>query len=102
MSEYADEKRVETALERVRKDWAANPGSPAKVVGFTFTVGEDHHGDPAVYVTALLDDATTDEEWTSDNFDPIADRVRAAVADEGVDRFVYMRYRRPRDLTEAA
>lgn len=99
MGESADVKKIEHAVAEAAGHFAA---PPTKVVRSEFTVGEDQTGDPAVFVTVFLDDATRDEDWTSKNLDPIVDRIRQAVASTGVERFVYVRFLRPKDLSSEA
>ncbi|MEM8835466.1 MAG: hypothetical protein AAGD00_06565 [Planctomycetota bacterium] len=63
-------------------------------------VADDHDGDPAVYATVVLSESTTEEQWTSAILDPIADKIREAVAEVDRTRFVYVTYSRPSDLDE--
>ncbi len=73
-------------------------GRPPTVIGTRFELGSDQGGDPAVFVTVLLDEATKDEDWTSPKLDPSADRIRALLRGTGTARWPYVRFARPSDL----
>ena len=86
--------QIRDAIDATRKGLQSKPS----IVEVRFDLGEDSTGDPAVFVLALLDDETRDEDWTSTNLDPIADRLTEAVVATGVGRLVYVRFARPSDL----
>lgn len=70
---------------------------PPKVVGVMFELGQDEAGDPAAFITVLLDDDTPEKDWVSAKLDPIADTVRKAVHARGVERWPYVRFARRSD-----
>ncbi|MCC5785859.1 MAG: hypothetical protein EA423_07995 [Phycisphaerales bacterium] len=98
MTERREVELIRKALDAVKADWKTTP----KIVEIRFEIGDDHTGDPAVDVLVLIDNATKDEDWTSENLDPIADRVREEIEKLNIDRLVHVGYRRPDDLAEAA
>lgn len=71
-------------------------GSP-RVVDCEYSLGVDQADDPAVFITAYLDEATKDSEWVTARLQPIIDGVRQRFTDAGVDRYVYVRFARPSD-----
>ncbi len=70
---------------------------PPKVVGVMFELGDDEAGDPAAFITVLLDDGTPETDWVSAKLEPIADVVRKAVHERGVGRWPYVRFARVSD-----
>ncbi len=96
MVRESESEQVKRALDGTKRQWKGNP----RVVEFQFNLGEDQTGDPSVFVTTLLDDATSDGDWTSANLDPIAQRCKEAIAEAGVERWVYVRFARPADLND--
>ena len=76
------------------------PGHP-RVVETRFKLGSDEAGDPAVFVVVLLDENTSDADWTSPKLEPIAERFRAALDDAGIARWPYVRFARPSDYRAA-
>ncbi len=94
MSASNDGSKVESAVEAVRAGWDETP----RLVGVRVKLGPDQTGDPSVFVTGVLDESTRDEDWTSARLDPLIERFRKAVADAGVDRWVYVSFARPSEL----
>lgn len=92
--------KVNAAIEAARSALARMPAFP-KVVGEFFELREDQSDDPAVFLTVLLDDATSDTDWVDEKLDPISDQFRQALAAAEVERWVYTRFLRPQDLKEA-
>ncbi len=87
--------RIQEAIDRARGQLPARP----VVVDVRFELGDDSTGDPAVFVMTLLDEQTRDEEWTSENLDPIVDQLTEAVVGTGLDRLVYVRFARPSEAS---
>jgi hypothetical protein len=52
----------------------------------------DQTGDPAVTVTVQLADETPDDDWTSENLDPIAVKIRRRIQAQGTGRWIYVRF----------
>jgi len=63
-----------------------------------FTLEDDQTGDPAVTVTVVLPDDTTDENWTTEKFQPIIETIQGQIAEKEVDRIVYVLFTTPKIL----
>jgi hypothetical protein len=65
---------------------------PPHIQGTLIALETDEAGDPAAVITVFLADKTPDSDWVSSRLDPIADFVRNAVRESGVDRYPYVRF----------
>ena len=97
MGKRDEARTIQEALQNVVQTTADVP----RLEAFRLELGTDQAGDPAAFVTAILEERTPDEMWTSDHLDPIESRIRAAVEASGSDRWVYVRFARPSDLRAA-
>ena len=89
--------RIRAVLDEVAgglPDWP-------KVVGMEFEVGEDQAGDPAAYITVLLDESTRSEDWTTPNFRPIMDAIRTGFHEAGISHWPYFSFARPSEWKAA-
>lgn len=98
MGQMAEAKAVEEALQKAGKQWSGAPS----VESLRIEIGDDHTGDPSIFVTAVLAESTKKEQWTSANLDPFIDILRTAAADAGSERWVYVRFLRPSELKMTA
>lgn len=89
--------RIRTVLDEVARSLPEWP----KVVQVEFELGVDGAGDPAVYITVLLDESTRSEDWTSANLEPIEDRIQAALQEAGIERWPYVTFIRPSEWRAA-
>jgi hypothetical protein len=77
------------------------PGRP-RVERVEFTQIIDSIGDPALRVTVVLDEATSDEERQWARLAPIAEAVRRALAEAEIDLWPYIRFRKASEQALAA
>lgn len=89
--------RIRSLLKKLAPSLPRRP----KIRDIRFELGADEAGDPAVFVTVLLDDSTRDEDWIAPKLDPIAQRIRDELHKEGAGRWPYVRFARPSDLKRA-
>lgn len=90
--------RIRAVLDEVVRQLPAWP----KVVGVEFEEGVDGAGDPAVYITVLLDESTRSEDWTNPNFQPIIDAIRLGLQEAAINRWPYVGFARPSDWRAAS
>src|SRR2546430_4500879 len=76
------------------------PAKP-KVIDLKVSPYTDHHGDDALWIYVILDDATTRAERTGANLREINRAIRDALIAAEIDLFPYTRTVTPSDLKEA-
>ncbi len=96
--EYEDIQRA-MALKNMKFDEL--PGDLPKVVDLEYTLGEDQGGDPSIFVMVFLDDDTPESAWIPAKLNPIRDRLRQVLEENGIDRWLYARYVTRAELNEA-
>lgn len=97
MARASETDRIQATLDGLPR---SSPPSPT-IVGTDFELGTDQADDPAVFIVVFLDERTKDKDWISTKLDPIADTIRNALREAGVERWVYVRFARPSDLKAA-
>ncbi len=77
------------------------PGRP-RVERVEFAQITDSIGDPALRITVVLDEATSDEEREWSRLAPVADAIRRALAAAEIDLWPYIRFRKVSEQALAA
>lgn len=90
-------KCIETVL---RRDQLPLPDRP-KVLDIQFRRVLDSMGEPALYITVVLDDATPDEDRRWAMLKPIRDAVQDTIWNAGIDRYPYVSFATASELAEA-
>jgi hypothetical protein len=72
-----------------------------KVIDLKVSPYVDHHGDDALWIYIILDDATTRAERTGPNLNRIDRAISEALIAAGIDLFPYTLTVTPSDLKEA-
>lgn len=92
MTEAAETKLVDQAINQAKQDLNADIGLVVHVEDVQYSLEPDQTGDPAVIVTVVLRDDTRDEDWKSENLNPISEMLRKRIAEKQIDRLVYVRF----------
>lgn len=74
---------------------------PPFVVGYEFELGDDHTGDPAVWVWLIVTDESEDQQQVYEWFRPLRAKIADRLDADGIDRLVYLYYRTVSEQTEA-
>ena len=72
---------------------ALQTAQPSFVRDFRVAVGDDHNGDPSIWVWAILDDDEFDSPALLEHSQQTNDWIRDAVERVGSDRYPYVRLR---------
>lgn len=89
--------KVVTIEEALRSRVRKIKGRP-KPVDVRCRFGVDSADDPTIFVTVVLDDETTDEDWTTEKFQPISDALKKELHRLGVERWPSFSYATLEDL----
>ncbi len=87
---------IRTILKSLR------PKLPDAVTDLRFEHGLDSTGDEAIWVWVEIPDDAPEKVWSWDSREGMRNSIRSAIAEAGLEPWVYVRFTEPADTAAAA